>query len=714
MPLSLYKSSQYIYVDLGQGFHGSARTDGVVNIEPDSFTVKAISGLNFSIHGLTESDFSNEFHDIPVRQILDSSGEWLAVAQSHSKSLMLVLADSYGYSPIFYSLVKDQGIIISDSFQGVVAGLRDYGITLHLDVANYTTLLAAKGPQFQNAFSHRTMSEEVKILPNDRVILLESGVARIIPRKSLGGSSAESSYEKALSRGIVRAQQLLQSVNESEDFDRRITLSGGVDSRLTFAILASATGNVNFDIHSIDPRAWKTPSTRHVIERDITVAENIRESYGLSWWRPGAREVLSIDFMESLAIFQSYRSNYSFLFSPSSTHMLYKKPLITVRGGGGELLRSTDGGVSMSKAHKDDGVSNGTQATWLAGKYLRSAALLPAFKEMAYDAVEKAFSDMPGYTFEQQMNAFYFRYRNRAHFGHSRHSAASNEIGIHLLSNPDFLRASEILNFEERSDGRMVKDIFNRTASELLDIPFENEKWNDKLSNATYGSLDWKSINWQNSVRRANGEVSFRDGWNRGQRGENFSYDVQQSLLNYIREGFMVIEDFVESDIRAHLHEQHVLILSSLAQKKLNANQIVAKLASALDVFFPTSTSNRRLFNLANVARPSFKKVVSLPPCPRDGYNNKPVIELFPTLEKTSSGFKVCANPTPSREFEFMYAFYLLKDKDKIAQVWYGKESHVEFAVQHSDGSYKAIAFARFRKKKGPPTFQQSTINLVL
>lgn len=715
MTLPVFKSPQYAVIQ----FDGILPVFGAddykcENDNIESFKIKLISGISFMENQVLEVDFASEVYgDLSINSIIDSQGEWAAIAESSEQNKFAILADAYGYCPVFYSIVDNCGVFVSDSFQGVMSGLRDFEVERHLNTTNYTTLLAGQGPQFQNSFSHATMALEVRILPVEELLLVSQTCIQFVSRSNFGAAAFETSYENALRRGVESSSVVVNALNDLEDHSKRVTLSGGVDSRLTFGILAASSANINFDVHSIDPRNWGTPGTRDVIERDIKISNEIRSAYDLSWWKPGKRDALSLDFRESLALHQSYRSNFSFLFAPSSMHVMFQRPLITLRGGGGELIRSTDGGVSMSKALRGDPDSDiHDVGHWLARKYLGTALLTSEYRERAYASVSDSFVSTTGETFEERMNSFYFNYRNRAHFGHTRHTASTNETALHLLSNPYFLQASKLIPFESRASGQMVKDIFSETSSGLRNYPFENKHWSDVLSTVRYDSYDWSNDSWKDSVANRSGiPLAFRPGWDRGQRGEKYRFDRSQASINYIVEGFSVLEDLISPDERSSIREQHLMILENVRKKKVNPFHLVAKVASALDVFFVPTSGTRRLFSLTpsrGIISSRARIVPTIPSFPNDGINNASIFEQRPTIIMNDLGFLVRSNPVLNGDQDYVYAFYLYKDGKKIDQVWYQKYSSTTFSLERRPGVYHAIAFARYVGRSSP-TFQEPT-----
>src|SRR5699024_5018187 len=98
-------------------------------------------------------------------------------------------------------------------------------------------------------------------------------------------------------------------LNKVEGLQKSISLSGGVDSRLVLSLITSSGFVDEFRVSSVDPRTWRNQSTRDVVERDIAIADAIRNSLNLEWSTVGEREFLQFDFRDSLNFHQSYKSS---------------------------------------------------------------------------------------------------------------------------------------------------------------------------------------------------------------------------------------------------------------------------------------------------------------------------------------------------------------------------------------------------------------------
>lgn len=664
--------------------------------------------------------------NISLADIRDSMGEWISVIrQSRSSFDYLVLADRYGYGSTYYSYLPGEGLLVSDTFEGVSSALNARGRSLSLNLANYVTTIASSARTFLNPMSTETMIQQVSLLGPDEAIEVTQSTVRLISRTAVGGAHDVDDYNKAIQAGIELSTKAIQQLVQVPDVEKRLTLSGGVDSRLALALLQAAGVQDEFSVFSMDPRTWKNRKTKHVIERDVQLANQLRIDAGMKWWAGAPQETLMMPVPASIRLHQKYKSNYYYLLYPSQAFSYFTIPQLTVRGGGGEILRSTLGGASMLKRYKrhlqENPSSNLNLSQWVASVYISWGDVAPGFKDYVTDALANAIGETDVDTFETHMNTYYFRTRNRAHFGHVRSDLQKGDVAVQLLSNPYFYQASQLISFEERAAGRLVKDIFNQAAPRLLDYAFEDEEWSERLANP-------------DSVDVPQDDRTWREGYDAAQRGYNATpargwesspskrlrpNEQNQFITSFVREGFAHLEELVERDARPHLEEQHDRVLSGLANGRFNANNTAAKMLSALESFLPDargrdssterivgtgSPAQQRNEPLGQVTYPRQQDLTPVTPF------DEPVM-LEPTLHQEDGEFIVECHLRSEAPNELSFAVYLYKDGERFSQSWYQDSRVHKFKNENQPGEYYAIAFARFTGRSRP-TFQGRTASI--
>lgn len=641
-----------------------------------------------------------------VASVVNALGEWFGVFQSRASEgtrEYIVLADNYGYCPVFYSVTHEHGVFISDSFNAVSSALDSIGVSKTLNVGNYLSLLACRGPQFQNLISDATMAEEISILPNDKFMKVTAKGVTIHPRSDLNSALQLDSIDALIEKGINLATGALAEIHASGIDHRRITLSGGVDSRLVLALLEASGHHDDFQVDSVDPRKWGNKETTHVIERDISIAETLRQTYGLDWWVGPQKKGMSCGFEESLHYFQGHRSNYSFLFRPSSVIPYFEDTSVTLRGGGGELLRATEGGAIMDRRlnndHKD-GLSQEESANWFANFYLNGSPVIQELIEPTRRHLSSAFYKRSTPDFMESMNEYYFAHRNRAHFGTSRKEFHANDINLHPLSNTYFKSAAKAMKLEERSNGDLVRKLFKKLNSQLLEIPFESQRWS-KLLNGTMEE-DTNSDLWKQSydqVDRSTDSLVFASNFVRGSRSEKYLFDGMQKAINFLKYSFQVIEDMSSRDLAVILRKQHVKFISLAEKGLIDPYQAVSKVASATDIYYPQSLSSSirvfRTLSGKNIGPLSISIGGSAPNVTLNGYSELAAHEQTINFKMENGRFIINLIIGSSRTPELEYAFYLMRDGQKVSQEWYQANKEMVFEGPFEPGKYTSIGFAR-------------------
>lgn len=687
---------------------------------------RAIDLTNFNIHsfdgiGVTRSKLLNseipraELQDQSLDSIANANGEWTAIADRSSNGQMeyLFFADRFGYSPIFYSVANDASMVISNSFHGVIAGLDSINVTRSLDIIHYAALIGSNTPNFQNTYSHSTMANEVKMLPAENALLIDSRGAHLINRDLLGNIQDISSYESAITLGIENALDILRVVSSIPNISRRITLTGGVDSRLCASLMVASGTIGSFGVSTIDPRTWKSPTGKETLTKDIVVSNSIRDEYNLSWWQMVPRRQVSHGFMESLTCFQSYRSNLAFTFKPSAMHTRFKDPVLTVRGGGGEIIR-TDASIEKISIDFEATKSNDEneqieESTWYAERFLSGSVLRGALRKLVVQSIAEDFPLEYGNSFLERMSKMYLDFRYRGHFGHQRQTTSANDLILHPLSSPYFLKASRMLDFQDLSNGKMVRDIFNQTAPEMLGFPFITDQWTSLLQAGSRGPNDYGSSEWMNSLDSSvsRSKANFDIGYEPGDRGENSNFESRQACIEYIRFAFSRIESTLDATNRPLIAEVHRAVLSRVNERKFIDGYVVAKAASALDIFYPQAvTGVKNSFSCVSELKvrtelPHVPVVeINIPHLPQDGYHNAVFSGFRVKLVKNTDGLMATVRAAGYSGDPVEFAYYLYRNGKRVGVHWYSTSETGYFKGSDfsGGGDFHVEAFVRTRE----------------
>lgn len=687
MTSHLFREHQYIVFDYSP--NGKIGDPTSSYEEPNNYCLNHFSGQALGKVSLVDSDFSNyDLGRFTVGEVADSMGEWIAVGATVDSGSQeyVAFADAFGYGSIFYANVGKHRFVISDTFHGVAAALLEAGCTPTLNFANYLASLTSPLTYFQNSFSEQTMIEEINLLRPDQYIHISAltGVT-FRSRSSLGSAGSLTDYDAAIGAGIELAQNVFKEISSQDSSNQRITLSGGVDSRIVLALLASSGEHKKYSVFSVDPRNWHNPNTRATIECDIQLADLIRREHKMSWWTPGERDAVAVDFSESLAAYQSHRSNLSYSFRPVEMLTFQRLLTTTLRGGGGEILSSTAGGLRLDSLYRESSPEI-DPSEWFSRHMTKSSRLTPVYKALVRDYVRDVYEGFESGNMRETYENWYFNTRNRAHFGHLMYSLSTNELSIQMLSNAFFLRASELASFDEKAEGKLVKDIFARTHPDLLNYRFESEDWTRRLvrSPEPHGARKNRWTGSYDRVQKKAGGIHYVKGRSPKSYDGSAGMDKTRAGFNYLKSLFYLLEEAVQ-DREAHaLREQHSLILSRIEDGKFDLFRTLAKAASAIDGFAPQPVRGTKLVRYCrDTANPGPSKIS--PVIVNRSYFQSgemydiPVFDQRPILTYSRSSFKVESNFTALNGSAFQFAFYLLKDGKRVTQRWYENTPSVIF-----------------------------------
>lgn len=712
MPSKLFREHQFIVFQFAGG-----RSPKPTGSDFSTFSVRHFSGQALGTQVILDSDFSTVDRLYPsVSELADSMGEWLAVGQRPNESGhdFIVFADAFGYCPIFYAKLGADKLAISDSFHGVAAAMEQANTSRSINFANYISAITGSQQQSQTIYSDQTMIEEIRVLSPDYFLHVSDAGVSFMPRSMLGNAFHGADYQASVRSGIELSSSIFSALSSIEGVDRRITLSGGVDSRTVLAMLIASGHHSQYKVFSVDPRTWHFKNSRQIVERDIELADLIRRDFGMSWWQPGDRSKVPTNFRESLWAYQSHRSNYHYTFRPMQLFTLQDQPSITLRGGGGEIISSTAVGRNVEKrfstANTDDSFR------WLAQHFIKDTNTIPELRDLVKDHLLNVHQQYAEADLRRSIDNHYFHARNRAHFGHMAYSRTINEIAVHLLSNPFFLQASKLMNFESKAEGALIRDIFKQSTPDLLEYVFDKEEWTSKLGRTERPLKDATSGAWTvdyDTSMKTLGAVKYAEGHAPAKSGRQVIADSARAAKNYLKWAFALVEELVPESDKGVLHRQHALILSRIAAGHVNSFQTVAKVASVLDGFFPQPALGAKIVRYSSTDSDSASTGVenialNFPSARLYPKSTVPVFEHHPVLAESDTGFVIESNLRAEVGTDFRFAYYLLKDGERVANRWYTKEPRVVFEGPFGPGVYQAISHVRYRDERKPTFFEKT------
>lgn len=649
--VSVFKPANYLSFDtVAESIENDKRGDAAENAK-----VTNVDGILFNDDGLFERELNEPVvENWLAHDILDGIGEWMAVAQNEATSSYYVFSDSAGFCPVFYALVPGKGLVAAPNFYGVLAGIKSLGGSVQFDVANYAAVLSSRHVMFLNPTAWRTMAQEVRILRPDEALLVEDNRVRLTPRSTLSRSSgltALNDYEECLEAGLSMARNSLRSLAKLGDIERILYLSGGVDSRLVLALLVEAGVEKEFKVFSSDPRSARDDQTRRNRELDLEIANTLREYYGMDWWVHGDRkEGMPFEFRESLAMTQGLRSNFDYECIPTFGMSSPVQTLVSLRGGGGEVLRGNWERLELlaNEVNEKAGLESVEPADRLSAWY-RTQGMIPFEGDGVVAEMFTDFLNGLGAKTDRELIVKYFQQtRNRTHFGHSRFTRPAHGFALNPLTNRFFLRAAELLEFEDLSRGKLIRDIFERCAPELLEFSFDNSWTNSWLLTAD----EPRALETSNSLRHyynlidGNKVRTTRSSKIKKDPRRYRKFDPEQAGRRYLERAFAEIEDR-HPQFSSLLHPLHQEVWGALDSGRVRLSHLVVKAASAIDVYFPMIRDGEGITfsSQERIKKNHFEVDVKPWLLPLDGWNELGIVDQAPELDLTSNSLVI--NPKP-------------------------------------------------------------------
>ncbi|MEH0058522.1 hypothetical protein [Auritidibacter ignavus] len=656
-----------------------------------------------------------------ISDLRDAAGEWVAVASSQHLVLgtkHLVFADRFGFGPVFYAILPGRGVLVSDNFIAVATALRNSGATVSLNVGTYVSALTSRGRTAEGISDSSTMAEEIQILEPDCVLEITGRQATIRPRVTLGGSETINDYDQAVNRGLELAKQSLSAVVSHSSAQKVITLSGGVDSRLALALLTLTGAHRDFEVLSFDPRKYKGVQ-REVFGRDIQIANAIRAGYGMDWLGPTARRDIATTFIEGVFGHQIRRSNLGYEMFLSNFSGENIVPQISVRGGGGELLRTPGSAESLSnRVLKEYGPNIPLSDPRVTQTFLHAHAyprlVTKEFRPLVTEHYERTLERSGGADLFERLNGYYFRTRNRYHFGGMREALDRRELALLPLANPFFLQASRLVDFRERAEGKLVRDIFQASAPELLRYPFDSETWTTRIAPDNDRAVPYQDL-WVETYDAAD-SGSLTKTVVEGGKADHPRFSAKDSGDNFIREGLATIVANAPEEYQEPMQRQHEAVLRTMSKGVLKMSIMLGKVASALDVVTPQPSGIASMKVISEPHNDSAEKVprtkVQLITSARNIPEQLTYPEPFESqarLRKTDKGILVSNDFKIGNPEKYEFAFYLYCNRQLISRRWYKERPRHLFAGELKPGAYTALVFVRKKDNQQLITKVRST-----
>jgi hypothetical protein len=365
-------------------------------------------------------------------------------------------ADYSGYKKIFYFWQRGFWVV-SNSLCQIVEQLRRTGRPV---VPNITQLAAAaaegtfypsgRGSFFSQLTTFDTVVQGVRCVPVDRALWI--GASGVETEKD-ESRRPEGDYRNLLARFVSTWTARLQSLLRDPAIQIAGDLTGGLDSRVVFALLLNATGSA----HSAGKRLQIRSSIQPKERKDHAVAANLCSRFGLSL---NGRLKERPRRLSGTSSYRLWRDLCLGVYFPVYFPFAAMSPrIIHLGGGGGENHRPFYGQFLGAPSAR----------TFVAARSRNIArrAARPDYRAALHQAVDIAMDGAPSHL--DVLAVHYRHFRNRFHSGREpQYKVTLQPLASRLLD--DCTAAAGEARFR---NAQMHYDILHNLHPELLDLPFD-------------------------------------------------------------------------------------------------------------------------------------------------------------------------------------------------------------------------------------------------
>jgi hypothetical protein len=373
------------------------------------------------------------------------------------RGYIAIVNDLFGLCPIYY-YNDDNYTIVSNRSHLIALTMLNCGIRRLPNLEVIYTLLASHHWFFEHPYSHETLLSGLRICPADSVLVLNDrhGLTRLkkieySPAGAEHGSS-HSHYPTLITQAAEDIKRNVAAVINSREFRHPIVdITGGKDSRLTFAAVASA-GLLSRCV---------TRTTEH-LPGDLEIGVAIAELYGARFDKGYDDNRYSKSARFAIGYWRSMHAGMHHRVGASNWLTLQGTGAVRLNGGCGEIYRDY----------------------WASHRLLSDIATperfdrlcrggLPAlWRGAAFQSLWQAIGSLPGATAAEKLRNHYLFFRNRFHFGTPAYNEWYGYVPFSPLQSPALLSASNLLDPANLIYARAAHDVTERLLPRLNDISF--------------------------------------------------------------------------------------------------------------------------------------------------------------------------------------------------------------------------------------------------
>lgn len=635
-------------------------------------------------------------------------GQWMAVAEDVSNpGDYFVYADPFGFQPVFWSSVRGSSgrtsLVVAPTFRALSSylGRAGHAADWNVDWDCFYMHLFSRHMLLTTSASTHTFDSRIRILRHNEAFRLSGERISIVSRPRRSDSSGE--YRAVLDRGIEEASSVVRAGANVGAQRSLLYLSGGKDSRAVLAMMSATGAFDRYSIRTANPASHPEAWGREMLGADLRIADVLRRRFDMEWWTTPESWRLEAPFAASLEIWQRFNSNWNFNADVAPSRMVAKKFYGALRGGGGELLRSTNVAQALGSSTTPDSMS--ASSFEVANRIVTYADIARRLAPGSLGILEDELGQSSLGVSVEGINEFYGAHRNRAHFGQARKSYWAGELSLLPLASPSLHAAALMLEPGQREAGRLIYDLVQATTPILNRIPFAGSAWEPgalglpRLPKVFSESecVDYRSFE-QALAREASGIRSAEVVGVAGASDHRaLAVSANRAAMSFIRQAFALLLRNERTAV-PELPEVARRVLYLTAEGGLRPVETAAKLASLLDVGFCEGASPLplRVGHWGGVCDDSFgERLLSISESSAPHYRWA-CIELRVAAEVDGDQVTVSVAPSGDDSIDLEFAFYLMVGGRRAQARWYSGSRTVEFReVDARNESLAVKVFAR-------------------
>ena len=365
----------------------------------------------------------------------------------HNDNELSVECDSAGMGTIFL-YQYDKNWAVSNSFLLLAEKVKSLNWKLTFYLPAFYGMFARTSVG-QKLISENTLFDQIKFIPSNQRLIAHKNPGRITSKKIIRKDTA-GDYEEYIREYYSRYSSIIHSIEEN-NIPINVDLSGGLDSRATFALTLA-----------IEKRSIRLHSQRRA-RVDVEIAQSIAEHYGFQlndkWPNWGT---LDTQTQYDLYCYGNTGVRNHFENAPLSTNA--NRP-VKINGALGEALRPP---------------FRGSPGEWI--KNFEDCVTIPEIKEDATNEFIKSLHNLEvDFDNSDDMMKFYRAFRGRTHFGRN-HFHSLKWTFISPLADPSLQMAYDQFH-NALPDRQILCDITAMGDIDLCTRSFDNPRKNFSKTN---------------------------------------------------------------------------------------------------------------------------------------------------------------------------------------------------------------------------------------